>query len=484
MHEEPTEERYRIAVDVAPGGALLVREDGTIAHANDHAASIFDSEVHTLVGRNVDDLVPADVRTQHAGLRRGFLDAPSLRMMGTGRELWARTAKGRRVPVEVSLRPLDGLVFCTVADVSARRQEQERFRTALDAAPNAILMVNAAGTIVLCNRNCERVFGYERTAMVGEPIEALLPPEAAVRHREHRRVYGHDRRPRAMGAGRELQAVRADGRRFPVEVALQPVPLDDGEYVIASVVDISHRVESQRLIDTQHAELQERNRELRALTRSASHDLKGPLTTIVGLATSMLEDLETGKTEDVPRIAAWTRKIAKRTIQALENLRNVADAPVERHPRSRFALRRCLDEVATELEPLRRAGGVDIRVDVPEDLVLHTEKPRVASVLHHLIDNALLFKDPRVSNPWVEVRAQRSDEVLQMSVRDNGVGIPEELRDRVFDLFGRAHATDDAGPGIGLTLVRRHARQLGGTVRLEPGSVTTFVVELPWENVS
>jgi len=282
-----------------------------------------------------------------------------------------------------------------------------------------------------------------------------------------------------MGAGRELQALRQDGSRFPVEVALQPVTMDDGPYVIASVVDISVRVETQRVLESQHAELEERNREIRALARSTSHDLKGPLTTIVGLASSMLDDLESGSIEDVPRIAEWTRKLAKRTASSLERLREIADATTDRHPMSEFTIAECVADVVGELEKHRLAAGVELRLNLPEGLKIRAERPRVSSVLDNLIENAIEYHDRSREDRWIEVSAERAGGGIRLTVRDNGIGIPADMRERVFELFERAHAQEDAGSGIGLALVRRHVRQLQGEVRLLPGDVTTFVVELP-----
>lgn len=480
---DPNVERYRIAVDAAPCGALLVNAEGIILHANTHLAEMFERTTSELVGGGVDELLPPETRARHAGLRASFAASPSVRQMGEGRALVGYAKSGRRFPIEVSLRPVEGeegpWVLCTVLDISARVREQERFHTALNAAPNAILMVDRDGTIVLCNRHTERVFGHSRDTLVGRTIESLLPPSAAERHRAHREGYTKSPTPRAMGAGRELMAVRADGSQFPVEVALQPVAMDDGDYVIASVIDITVRVEAQRRIEAQHAELQERNREIRALARSASHDLKGPLTTIVGLASSMLEDLESGQLEEVPRVAEWTRRLASRTAASLEKLREIADATLDHHPVSDFDLKDSVQEVVDELEALRTAVGVDIRVHVPEGLSVRTERSRLTSILHNLLGNALQYHDPSKDERWAEVRASEHGTTLRLLVRDNGIGVPDEMRDRVFDLFERVETSPDSGPGIGLALVRRHVRQLGGRVRLEPVDLTTFVVELP-----
>lgn len=471
-------ERYRIAVEAAPCGALLVDETGCIVLVNERLAEMFETTTEALVGSNVDMLVPEDLRDTHADFRKEFANAPVERAMGSGRELWGLTAAGRRIPIEVSLHPAEALTLGMVVDITARKREQERFRVALDAAPNALLMVDSQGTIVLCNRNTEHVFGYTRDELVGRPIEVLIPPEAAARHRHHQTGYMTSPTQRTMGAGRELEALRKDGERFPVEVALQPVDMDDEPHVVASVVDISVRVETQQALDAQHALLEERNRELRALARSTSHSLKGPLTTIAGLAGSILADLEDNTLENIPKIVEWTRTLARETAKSLDRLREVADATEDRHAVSRFNVVECFHDVAVELEPRRAAAEVEIRVQIPDDLELTAERPRVSSILYNLLANAFDYHDPSEPKRWVEVSAARDANVVRLVLRDNGVGIPDEMRGRVFELFERGEFNAPSY-GIGLALVRRHVRQLKGSVRLAPHLPTTFIVEIP-----
>ncbi len=364
-------------------------------------------------------------------------------------------------------------------DSTARELEQARFRTALDAAPNAILMADAEGAIVLCNRHTQTVFGHPRNALVGQPIEVLIPDHVAEQHRKHRAGYAQAPSPRAMGVGRELLARRADGSLFPVEVALQPVTMDDGDFVIASVVDITARVEAQRTIDIQRDELQRQTRELRALARSTSHDLKGPLTTIVGLASTMIDDLESGDPREVVRIAEWTRTLAERTADSVERLREIAESSLDTHPETEVAVAEAIEEVLVDLEAVRERSGVEIRIEIAADLRLRTEHPRFTSITRNLIENALLHHDAQPKVRWAEISAAARATSFRLTVRDNGVGIPEDRRETIFELFERARATEGAGVGIGLALVRRHVEHLGGSVRLEAGHPTTFVVELP-----
>ena len=478
MAPDPIADRYRVAVEVAPCGALLADRSGVIVLANDRLAEMFETTVEELIGLCVDALLPAAQREGHRALRQTFIDNPETRPMGNGRDLRARTLAGRELPVEVSLRPVDGMTLCMVVDVTEQRLQAERFRTALDAAPNAILMVDPDGRIVLCNRHTERVFGHPRDTLIGRAVEVLLPNDRRQQHEAHRTEYASAPTPRAMGVGRELRGLRADGSEFPVEVALQPVTTPDGRFIIASVVDITLRVENQRTIESQYAQLEERNRELRALVRSTSHELKGPLRTIAGLASSILEDLAEENLDDVSRMSRWVEDLAGQTAETLAKLHEVGDASLQPAPRTSFALVPLVQTILRDLASLQHASDVEVRVSIPAGFEVHAEQSRVASILHQLLRNALTYVRRESADRWVEVEAELVGDTARIRIRDNGTGIPEDMRARVFELFERG-THPGAGPGIGLTLARRHAAQLRGTVHLDAGTPTTFTLELP-----
>lgn len=293
---KPTLEQLQTTLESSPIGTLVVDADGRIAVANRRVETLFEYEPGELNGVTVDILVPNTVREHHAELRGAFLDYPHPRMMGTGRELAGVSKSGKEIPVEIGLNPIESddglLVMCTVLDVTERRRQQERFNVALNAAPSAILMVDHNGLIVLCNNLVEEVFGYSRQALVGQPVEQLIPMKTRRKHRVYRTGYATAPSPRTMGAGKRLRGLRSDGSEFPVEVGLQPVSMPDGAYVIASVVDISRRLKAEEELRRKNAELVFRNREIRTFARSVSHDLKGPLATIDGLAGCLIADLE------------------------------------------------------------------------------------------------------------------------------------------------------------------------------------------------
>jgi PAS domain S-box-containing protein len=201
-------------------------------------------------------------------------------------------------------------------DITAHKHANERFRLAVESAPNAMLLTDQRGLIVLANVEAERLFGYTRAELEGNPIEMLVPRELSAAHEVHRQGFIRDPSKREMGVGRDLWALRKDGTQVAVEVGLNPIHGDGGSSVLASVVDISERrrVERERarlLRETQQA-VEARDTFLSV----ASHELKTPLTalqlTVQGLLRAAARRRpQLAGDQLVKKLAATTRQVAR-----------------------------------------------------------------------------------------------------------------------------------------------------------------------------
>lgn len=474
---------FRTAIDSAPSGALIVDGSGAIVLTNRKLERLFGYEENELTGKGVDELVPTDARGYHGELRSAFFEHPSTRLMGTGRDLYGVSKTGALIPVEIGLNPIETdtgmLVMCTVLDITERKRQDERFRTALDAAPNAILMVNGAGTIVLCNVATVRVFGHGRADLIGRPVETLIPRSMHRRHAVYRTGYVSAPVPRTMGAGKELRGLHASGREFPVEVGLQPVSMPDGDYVIASVVDISEQYAARTEIDKKNAELRARNEEISTFAYSTSHDLKGPLVTIGALSKCVAEDVASGNLDEVAANVDRIQKLASRMSSLVEDVLSVAKSEHSEHPRTEIDVAEAIRESLASLDSQRQDSGVDVNVDVAAECTIVSERPRLDSIIGNLLANAIKYSDPEKAHRQVWVSAHRDANTFTLVVRDNGLGIPEDMRQRVFQMFQRGHTTSTPGSGLGLTLVQRQVERLGGTIELSANNGTVFSVSIP-----
>src|SRR4029077_106019 len=166
----------------------------------------------------IEGLVPQRFRGHHAGYRNSYFFEPHTRPMGEGRELSGRRKDGSEFPVEISLSPLKTatgtLVISIIRDSTARKKVEARFRGFLEAAPDAIVVVNRDGKMVILNTQAERLFKHARENLVGRSVETLVPERFRGRHIGHREGFFADPRVRPMGSGLELFGLRSDGSEF------------------------------------------------------------------------------------------------------------------------------------------------------------------------------------------------------------------------------------------------------------------------------
>jgi PAS domain S-box-containing protein len=378
---------------------------------------------------------------------------------------------------------------------------EKRFRELLEAAPDAIMQVDAEGRIILLNRVTEDMFGYSRDELMGQPVEVLIPQELHARHAEHRANYRQHPMTRTMGNGLALEGIRKDGSRFPVEISLSPSESEEGFRVTAIIRDISERRTAeerlrrvqedytQQLADT-NAELEMTNRELERANRlkseflaSMSHELRTPLHTIIGFSELLAEELEGPLNEKQQR---FVRHIHTDSLHLLELINDVLDISkieadrLELRPEA-FDLTALVAESLASVRSLAEAKShkLETALDVPT--ALEADRLRIKQVLVNLLSNAIKFTP---EGGRIRLEASVQEPFVVVSVSDTGVGIPPEEHESIFDKFHQVGATTKGvreGTGLGLAITKRLVEQHGGTISVQsqPQRGSTFVFTLP-----
>ncbi|MFN2377502.1 MAG: PAS domain S-box protein [Candidatus Binatia bacterium] len=476
------EARFRDLLECSPDATVIVNSIGRIVMVNSQAESVFGATRNELLGHPVEVLLPARFRVAHHAHRNSFIETPRKRSMGVDLELYGLRRNGEEFPVEISLSPLETeegvLVMSAVRDTSDRQKAQKKFRDLLESAPDAMVIVDRAGSIVLVNSQTEKLFGYRRQALLGKPVECLVPERHRARHGAHRSGFFHQPRVRSMGAGLELYGVRSNGEEFPVEISLSPIETEDGVLISSAIRDATERKRFEQTLN-------EANRLKSEFLATMSHELRTPLNGIIGFS-EFLVDEKPGPLN--PRQREYLNDILNSGRHLLQLINDVLDlskvevGKMEIFP-ERFRLPEAIQEICAVISPLADQKNVAIRCEIAPDVetvVLDPQKFR--QVLYNLLSNAVKFTD---ENGLVEITVRRGDaHELTLAVRDTGVGIRQEDLSRLFVEFQQLDSSSARrypGTGLGLALTRKIVELQSGRIDVESefGSGSCFTVILP-----
>jgi len=363
-----------------------------------------------------------------------------------------------------------------------------KYQSLVESAPDAVVVSDEDGQILLVNAQTEKLFGFAREELIGRPVETLVPHRYRARHPEFRKTYHEAPHARPMGSGMELYGLRKDGREFPVEISLNVLDDVEGRLVSAAIRDVTaQKLAAEELkqanatLTRQAEELEKSNIELQHFAYIVSHDLQTPLRSICGFV--QLLDQEYGDKLD-DRAAEWIRRTVLSTQRMQSLIRDIlaysrVDANV--HPFAKVSLAGVFAEVVDLLrDSIRESGAVVAGDDLPEVL---GDRPQMVQLLQNLIGNAIKYRGDEP--PRVEVFVTETEGEWIVTVRDNGMGIPPEHSQRIFDVFQRLHTQQAIpGTGIGLAICRRVVQRHGGRLWVEsvPGVGSSFRFSIPKED--
>jgi len=370
-------------------------------------------------------------------------------------------------------------------DVTLRREEEDKFRSFLESAPDAIVIVDGEGKVQLVNAQTERLFGYSREELIGNPVELLMPARFHRHHAQHRRDYSDSPRTREMGAGLELLGRRKDGTEFPVEISLSPIKTRGGVLISSAIRNVSERRHADEQIRTLNAALKERvselkvvNKELESFSYSVSHDLRAPLRHIDGFARILREEHAGGLSPDGIRYLDRVVDAANHMGRLVDDLLNLARIGRREIVKQRVPLEEIVREAIAELPP--DTSERDIEWMIEPLAYADCDRGLAKIALSNLLSNAAKFTRTR-EKAVIEIGECESRGAAAYFVRDNGVGFDPKYADKLFGVFQRLHRQEEfEGTGVGLATVQRIFRRHGGDVwaESEPDRGATFFFTL------
>jgi protein-histidine pros-kinase len=458
--------------------------DGIVTTWNESAEQLYGYTVDEIVGHRADVLYPKARHQEETAILEQIARGERLDQYVTDRI----HRDGSTVTVSLSASPIvdaDGQIVgaATISrDVGRLRRVEAKWRAMLEAAPDAIVAVDQAGRITLVNAQTERLFGYQREEILGQLVEMLVPPQARGVHPRHRMRYLSDPKPRPMGAGLELSAMRRDGTQFPAEISLSAIETDEGELVAAAIRDVSERIRFERQLREKNLELEKANKAKDAFLASMSHELRTPLNAIIGFTGTLLMGmpgpLNEAQTHQLQLVETSGQHLLS-LINDLLDLAKIESGKVEITP-ERIDYHSVIEDVVQSMGPLAEQRGLALSAHLPdEDCFAIADKRALGQILINLVHNAIKFTSE--GEVRIELFRQSVEDQWTLTVSDTGPGIADEEQARIFGAFERSASVGkhgDEGTGLGLYISHKLAELMGFhiSVRSSPGTGSTFFV--------
>jgi PAS domain S-box-containing protein len=484
-HLGQMEGRYRGLLEAAPDAMVVVNQVGEIVLLNVQAEKQFGYSRDELVGQKVKNIIPKGFAERLiADGTRSAAEALA-QQIGTGIELVAQRKDGSEFPIEIMLSPLEStegtLVTAAIRDISVRKaaekhlaQMEGRYRGLLEAAPDAMVVVNQGGAIVLLNVQAEKQFGYSRDELIGQKVKNIIPEGFAERLVADALRSVEEALAQQIGAGIELTGRRKDRSEFPIELMLSPLESAEGILVTAAIRDITKRKKAEAHLLQKVEELNRSNEELGQFANVVSHDLQEPLR-MVASYTQLLSRRYKGRLDsDADEFISFAVDGASRMQRLIQDL--LAYSRVGTKGK---------DLVDTSSEGALQQALINLRGAIKDSgaLVTHDHLPAVLAdemqliqLFQNLVGNAIKYQSSGV--PRVHVSASKNaGKKWIFSVRDNGLGIDPQYFEKIFGMFQRLHKREEfAGTGIGLAICKKIVERHGGSISVEsrPGQGSTF----------
>jgi PAS domain S-box-containing protein len=361
----------------------------------------------------------------------------------------------------------------------------ELARGALEAAPDAMIIIDASGIVRYANRQVSALFGYTHDEIIDQSVERLMPERFRSRHVGHREGYIRNVRVRPMGAGLALLGRREDGREFPIEISLSPIQDGDRVLVAAAIRDVTDRkrVEEELVVARQVAEQAREIADRANLAKSrflatASHDLRQPLQTLALLNGTLRRMVS--EAEALQAISQQEQAIGamSRLLNALLDISKLESGTIKPEFTD-FTVAGLFEELNREFAGAATNKGLQLQIEASRHIV-HCDPSLVEQVVRNLVSNAIKYTHQGV----VRVRCRSETARVHIEILDSGIGIPEDQIPYIFEEFyqvGIATHSLREGYGLGLNIVQRIVRllDLQLDVRSEVGKGSVFTLSLP-----
>ncbi len=487
-------------LEASPDALIALNLDGTILYWSAGAEGVYGYTKEEAIGMRLDDLiVPPELTGDSEQITRETIDSgaavhETLRHKKDGSTIYvnvtAKAVRAQNGDVEFVAENHKDVTPLKVSNHG--KMLEARYSGLLESVPDAIVMVNKTGRIVLVNGQAEELFGYSRDELLGKPVEELLPKRYRDGHVAHRTRYFSELKTRSMGAGLELFANRKDGAEIPVEISLSPLRTAEGVFAMTAIRDITDRKKLQEELRKTNEELQQQNLSAQQANRlkseflaNMSHELRTPLNGIIGFA-EIMHDEKVGPIS--PDHKEYLHDILTSARHLLQLINDVLDLSKVESGKFEFMPENIdpvilVGEVRDIVRTLAAKKRIKLQTEIHPSLSsIEGDARSLKQILYNYISNALKFT-PEEGEVKVSIMPQDAGD-FRIEVADTGIGIRPEDLNRLFVEFQQLDTSSTeqyAGTGLGLALTKRIVEAQGGHVGVKstPGKGSIFYATLP-----
>lgn len=500
---------------------IIINEEGDIVEVNEQIGQMFGYQKNEILTQPLNTLFPERFKVIHKEHLKKFFEAPSIRKMGTSKDLYAQRKNGDIFSVEVGLSHFTkgklkfGIAFVT--DISLRKQSEKRLKATIDTAVDGISTISAQGTIISVNHAICELFGYSQHELIGHPLDELIPNHNS-KEQTFLKNYLKGTSEDSKGETYVVIANKKQGDEFPIRISIGKFIENDEVFFTAIFHDMTNEWEAKKALRKLNNELENRvenrtkelanaiinlektNSELEEARKEAdqalqkekelnelksrfvsmaSHEFRTPLSTI-STSNLLLRKYE-GDTLSEKKQKHFER--VQKNVTGLTNILNdflsldKLESGAVQVTHTAFGLNKLVEEVVEDIKYSHLKSRQKITINSPAEVKMYNDRNVLKNVLVNLLSNASKYSQ---DDQTILLNIQIEASGIKIDITDYGIGIPLEEQKHLFSRFFRAkNALNIQGTGLGLNIVKKYVELMDGTIsfRSKAGE-TTFSIEL------